>query len=949
MSKDTSRGTVKIFSKKLGKNNNRPMGSFNNQRRVQTRIHSETILDRNKKNDNFSKEFRYFYARNKFFAGKRRYRKSFLSGISDRFLQYIVSCPEEKRENETSDKFKTPKCVSEKGTFQNGHNEQGYKSSETKRLGNFSRSERRIFTCTNFSKSSKVHEVLCKGSVLSMEGNVLRPNLCTSGLYKNSLSNSSFSQISKHQNSSLSGRLVDCEPRSESINTGSTEMPRSSSFIRFYNQQREIKPSTKSSSDIFRGSVSSGQRSSVPHRRENEQITNINSEYVYKSDNSSGFSENSGCNGLLYRTHTKCTPVHEANTTSSVEFLESCQQRYDSKSTIYSSSEIPYFMVEKFSEHAERPVFAVSQNQCNNHDRCFKEWFWGAYGKPDFSGFLEFRSKTLAHKLFGNEGSLFDNGTFSRSVEEQTCIDSERQYKCSTIHKPAGGYKVTQPMLLDLGTMALGHTKQCQYESSTYSGEKEHISRPVESNKDTTNRMVFEQVGGQGNFPVVGSPTDRPVCFLGESTNRDILHMDTSPKSISLGCIDDLVGKHVRICFSPDLSNPKDIAIYEAVPVSDYFDSPTVAQKTLVHRDSTVIDSMPSQTTSSGEFVESGKDTDLSSQPSDVKSGCMASLNRCFQTEGFSEPARKLLTASWRKGTQKDYSAKFEKYNSWCCEKQINPYAATLKQVADFLSFLFESGLQYRTIAGYRSMLSAVLPPVQNTPVGQHPHIIRLIKGVFNSRPPKVKLLPEWDLELVLKVLENAPFEPMNEASLKFITFKTVFLIAVTTFRRCSDLQSLRMDSESMKMQEKGITFIRHGLSKQDRQKHFGVKIFVPSFPERKLVDPKRSLSIYLDKTKSYREKLNTSERSKLFLAIKEPHKPVSVVTISNWIVQTIKEAYSDENMKVNAHSTRAVAPSWALFKGASMKSILDSADWALESTFTKFYLRDLNATKMLE
>ena len=86
-------------------------------------------------------------------------------------------------------------------------------------------------------------------------------------------------------------------------------------------------------------------------------------------------------------------------------------------------------------------------------------------------------------------------------------------------------------------------------------------------------------------------------------------------------------------------------------------------------------------------------------------------------------------------------------------------------------------------------MLSAVLQPIGNIPVGQHPHIIRLLKGVFNSRPPKVKLLPEWDL--LLKRLQKEPFELLSKASLKINTFKTIFLMAISTFRRCGDLQSL--------------------------------------------------------------------------------------------------------------------------------------------------------------
>lgn len=178
---------------------------------------------------------------------------------------------------------------------------------------------------------------------------------------------------------------------------------------------------------------------------------------------------------------------------------------------------------------------------------------------------------------------------------------------------------------------------------------------------------------------------------------------------------------------------------------------------------------------------------------------------------------------------------------------------------------------------------------------------------------------------------------------------KTVFLTAITTFRRCSDIQSLRVDLQSMKVQERGINFIRHGLSKQDRQSHYGVKIHVPHFPDRTLLDPKRAILIYLDKTKDIRLKLSLEDRSKLFLAIKEPHKPVTTVTIANWIVQTIKFAYSDKNLKINAHSTRAIAPTWALYKGASTKSILDAADWASESTFAKFYLRDLDTQKLVE
>ena len=124
---------------------------------------------------------------------------------------------------------------------------------------------------------------------------------------------------------------------------------------------------------------------------------------------------------------------------------------------------------------------------------------------------------------------------------------------------------------------------------------------------------------------------------------------------------------------------------------------------------------------------------------------------------------------------------------------------------------------------------------------------------------------------------------------------------------------------------------------------HFGSKIFVPAFAVNHRLDPKRALYWYLKQTKVFRIKPDGNQEKKIFLALNKPHQPVSTQTISNWIVQTIKIAYEDKSVKVKAHSTRAIGPSWALYKGASMKSILDVADWSKETTFTKFYLRNID------
>ena len=150
-------------------------------------------------------------------------------------------------------------------------------------------------------------------------------------------------------------------------------------------------------------------------------------------------------------------------------------------------------------------------------------------------------------------------------------------------------------------------------------------------------------------------------------------------------------------------------------------------------------------------------------------------------------------------------------------------------------------------------MLSVLLPQVDKFPIGQHPDIIRLLKGVFNTRPPEIRLVPEWDLKQVLDSLCEAPFEPMLNASLKYITWKSVFLTAISTFRCCSDIQALRTDEGFMSILPEGIVFIRQGILKQGRPGHLGNKIFVPCFKRNKKLDPKRAIQVYLKKTEHLR------------------------------------------------------------------------------------------------
>lgn len=198
--------------------------------------------------------------------------------------------------------------------------------------------------------------------------------------------------------------------------------------------------------------------------------------------------------------------------------------------------------------------------------------------------------------------------------------------------------------------------------------------------------------------------------------------------------------------------------------------------------------------------------------------------------------------------------------------------------------------------------------------------------------------------------MKKAPFEPLKDASLRYLTWKVCFLLAITTFRRCSDLQSLRLGENYVNVQKKGLTFIRTGLSKQDRPNHSDRNIFIPALPKNRTLDPKRVLFHYLKRTEKFRNAGSDQEIVKLFIATKKPHKPVSAQTISRWLVSIIKFCYKSQSKdigKIKGHSTRSIGPSFALFKGASLQQIMESADWSRETTFTRHYLRTINTDYM--
>ncbi|KAH3724204.1 hypothetical protein DPMN_050018 [Dreissena polymorpha] len=105
------------------------------------------------------------------------------------------------------------------------------------------------------------------------------------------------------------------------------------------------------------------------------------------------------------------------------------------------------------------------------------------------------------------------------------------------------------------------------------------------------------------------------------------------------------------------MSNSTNSETYVAVPLSDNSQSATEAEETLVHRHSEFTGSTSMKAAKDSKTTGTAKNKHKPSKCRNVKFDSMDAVDKQYRKIGFSKNNRTLLTAAWRKGTQKDYSS----------------------------------------------------------------------------------------------------------------------------------------------------------------------------------------------------------------------------------------------------------------------------------------------------
>ncbi len=476
---------------------------------------------------------------------------------------------------------------------------------------------------------------------------------------------------------------------------------------------------------------------------------------------------------------------------------------------------------------------------------------------------------------------------------------------------------------------------------SVQSGSRRAVS------SSTSRRVETPSPGGSADLGTVRSCSGRPVCI---SRNHPLPRVLLPNRGNARhGCTGtQLAPGPAQICVPPSEPTSTDTVQDQGGRGAGLVSGSILAQQDLVPGTHAPRDS-PSLANSSEEgsaFSETGHP--MAPAPGPVETPRMVPGWDAEVLADLPQEVALTITSARAPSTRRAYTLKWNLFVEWCSSHQEDPRRCSIRAVLSFLQQGLERRLSPSTLKVYVAAISAYHDPVEGKSVGKHNLVVRFLRGARRLNPPRPPSLPSWDLALVLRALITAPFEPLQSVELKFLSMKTLLLTALASIKRVGDLQAFSVDDSCLQFgpADSSATlrprpgYVPKVPTTPFRDQVVNLQALPPeeADPALALLCPVRALRQYTDRTQSFR----TSEQLFVCYGGQQKGKAVSKQRMAHWIVDAITLAYEAQGvpcpLRLRAHSTRGVASSWALARGASLADICRAAGWATPNTFARFY-----------
>ena len=660
--------------------------------------------------------------------------------------------------------------------------------------------------------------------------------------------------------------------------------------------------------------------------------------------------------------HRKASPpgqtTHEAHPMASQKQLEDTGivRKTDYPTQISTSS---LAMVAKRRQCPHRPTITPHPACSANLYRRIKRKVGRSLKRVHCQRNLVPTGKQVTYKLPRTQSSFSSFKRVPKPMRGQNGSDSNRQHHGSVLHQQGRGHEVRPTVCLTLENLDLVHRETSNSKGPTHSRPlKCSGGQTIQIGTDHPNRMVPPSRGFSSPVQQVAPTSNRSLCYEIQPQIAPVCITSSGSHGHCSGCTQLVMRKSGHVCLPTDshIGQSGGEVARLPIPKVDHH-CPGVAQHDMVLGPSGNVQPDSIAVASAAKPPDSTLQSDPSQKSDKPKSPCMAPRATAIKEQGFSEAVATRIEAPQRGSTRSVYEAKCAIFTKWCVTNQVDFRAPPVKSVADFLMYLFEDRkLQPSTIDRYRSAIADKLGN-SSLNIGKDENLTRLLDSFHRDRPKGRRGIPSWNLSLVLHQLTKAPFEPIKEASLKHLTFKTVFLLALGSGKCRSEIHAWQNKNIRHQSDWSRVSFYpspsflsKNQLAKEgpDSMAPVVIPALAPTLDKSLKSDrslcPVRALRYYLDRTSDLRQ-----NKELVFVSFKKGFdKDISPATISSWIKQTVILCYelSDQEAhtlhQVKAHDVRAFAASKAFQSGVSLDQILSACHWKSHNTFAQFHLKDV-------
>ena len=668
-----------------------------------------------------------------------------------------------------------------------------------------------------------------------------------------------------------------------------------------------------------------------------------------------------GSSGLHREVSTSGSPSHATPSVLSQETLQLPPERCPGFS----------ILLRPFSEGSSKVVVTKEQCHgasstaptqiCNIHlHGCLSSGLGSSLCSHDCPRSMVDSAVQTAHQCFGAQGCAPGPQDLCSSAIPSTkdYPGGLRQHNCLCLHKQTRGHSLLGHVCPDLAPVCfLSQEQGCSFSTACSRGH-ESCGRPtLQVSTDSSHRVVSQspdlQVVVSNRLPT----PDRSLCSKIQSQASSVCLTSARSQGSGNRCPgDELVWTSSLLLPSYSSLSTCGQKVNQLSELQDASCGPSSGNRGVASRSVGTVNKKISGSSSKRKSAKATSSRGVSSKSKESKSSCL--LAEVFlEHKGFSQEVTKRILSPIRKSSKSVYEAKWNCFCTWCEEHGFSAMHPTVPIIAEFFLFLFsEKKLLPQTIEGYRSALCMKLDV--DLELGSNKELKRLIQSFYKSKPKASRHIPSLDLTLVLQALTKAPFEPLSLAEPKFLTWKTVFLIALASGRRRSEIHAFTFKGCShSKGWSRVILKPDPAFLAKNQLASPGSSIFseieIPAFTnclgqqdkEDRSLCPVRALRHYLSRTSDLRH-----GRSLLFVSLlKSKQGDITAQTISNWIKDlilfTLKNCSTDSASLhgVKAHDVRAQAASWSFIGGVPLLDIMRSCTWKNHFTFTSFYFRDVS------